>query len=108
MQRLIMVFSCVFMFFSLILCTLSLPCSTLFEENKCLKIGSSVLAILAGVFTLSMVSWYAFEVVHNYHQQVLIRAPIVFEFGAALYAGWVSSVSFIYLFISTNTMFVKK
>ena len=46
-----------------------------------------------GLLTLASVSWYASEVVQEYNKQQLVNATFVYEFGSALYVGWVSSVS---------------
>ena len=38
-------------------------------------------------------SWYASGVIYDYNIQVAIGANYVYEFGPALYVGWVSGVS---------------
>jgi len=50
------------------------------------------LMVFAGLLTLASVSWYASEVVQEYNKQQLVNATFVYEFGSALYVGWVSSV----------------
>lgn len=48
--------------------------------------------VLAGLLTLASVSWYAAGVVQEFNKQVALGATFVYEFGSALYVGWISSI----------------
>jgi len=48
--------------------------------------------LLGGILTLAAVSWYAAGVVMEFNQQQLVNATFVYEFGTALYIGWISSI----------------
>jgi len=50
------------------------------------------LMVLAGLLTLGAVSWYAAGVVQEFNQQQIVNATFVYEFGSALYIGWISSI----------------
>jgi len=50
------------------------------------------LMVLAGILTIASVSWYAAEVVREFTEQKLTNSTFVYEFGTALYIGWISSI----------------
>lgn len=52
-----------------------------------------------GALTLVSVSWYAAEVVREFWRDQVIDAAFQYEFGAALYVGWICSVGFRYLLL---------
>ncbi|XP_042338464.1 claudin-15-like, partial [Plectropomus leopardus] len=69
---------------------------------KCIKIGSAtdqskakvaitggILSILAGLCCMIAVSWYAFQVVQEFHNPLF--GGVRFELGAGLYLGWGAS-----------------
>jgi len=93
-QRAMMILACIFIVSSVITSTVSLPCTSALNEKakRYAAMTAGVLAILAGILTLAAVSWYAAGVVMEFNQQQLVNATFVYEFGTALYIGWISSI----------------
>lgn len=53
--------------------------------------SGGILMIIAGLLTLASVSWYASEVVREFWTDQALDASFQYEFGAALYIGWIAS-----------------
>uniref|UniRef100_F6PQC6 Claudin n=1 Tax=Ciona intestinalis TaxID=7719 RepID=F6PQC6_CIOIN len=48
------------------------------------------LMFLAGALTIAAVSWYAADVVYQFHVEVITNQSFTYEFGSALYVGWIA------------------
>jgi len=94
-ERAMMVLSCIFIFGSVITSILAVPCTAALDE-KAKKYSSwtgGAMAFLAGCLTLAAVSWYAADVVEQFRKSEIYEDTMfVYEFGSALYVGWVSSI----------------
>ncbi|XP_026692137.2 claudin-1-like isoform X1 [Ciona intestinalis] len=72
---------------------LGLQCIKVMEGSKA-KIhtgrGGGGLMFLAGALTIAAVSWYAADVVYQFHVEVITNQSFTYEFGSALYVGWIA------------------
>ena len=51
------------------------------------------ISTLLGVMTIVAVSWYASVVVRDFQVDQVTQNAFLYEFGPALYVGWISGVS---------------
>lgn len=91
--RAMMIIACIFSGLSFAMMGASLDCnaSVAHTQRNWIRRASGVMLVLAGILTLASVSWYAAEVIRDFWQDQALQTSFQYEFGAALYVGWISS-----------------
>nr|XP_039249626.1 claudin-19-like isoform X2 [Styela clava] len=88
-----MIVSCIFTILGIAISGFSLDCNAQIEPTQRIwaRRVSGVMVALAGILTLASVSWYAAEVVREFWMDQVNQSSFQYEFGAALYIGWIAS-----------------
>jgi len=97
-QRAMMIVASIAAVAGVLCATLGMDCITVMGDHsskakKYTGRTGGACVILTGCLTLAAVSWYAVDVVQQFRRSQLNKeTAFIYEFGSALYVGWVSSI----------------
>uniref|UniRef100_H2Z188 Claudin n=1 Tax=Ciona savignyi TaxID=51511 RepID=H2Z188_CIOSA len=92
-QRAMMCLSAIAAVAALAAGTIGLHCIKVMEGTKAKTYtgrGGGILMMLAGALCVAAVSWYAADVIYQFHVEVILNSTFAYELGSAIYVGWVA------------------
>nr|XP_009859999.1 claudin-1-like isoform X3 [Ciona intestinalis] len=91
-MRAMMCISVLFIIVAVVCSIVSLPCTAALAEKQKLYASrvAGICAMLAGALCIASVSWYAANIVFEFWSFASINDPFKYEFGSALYVGWIA------------------